>query len=214
MASTYEALMEEKNRNLRVHGPEYLRKLTHAFNDEIYVAIQMLGEDLKTAWDMNKRVYIIGNGGSAANAIHIANDLHYGIGACGESVPICGLRVEALTANSAIMSCLGNDIGYERIFAHQIKQKAEPGDLLIALSGSGNSKNIVNALAEAEMIGMNTHVILGYSGGQCAKIAKKIIHFKVNDMQIAEDCQLIVSHMCMQWLSQNKPRSESNGGKR
>jgi D-sedoheptulose 7-phosphate isomerase len=111
-----------------------------------------------------------------------------------------GLRVEALSANVAVLTCLANDIGYDQIYAEQIKVKARSGDVLIALSGSGNSANIVNALEAGNALGMKTFAILGYSGGRCKKVAQYPIHFEIDDMQIAEDLQLIVGHMCMQWL--------------
>ena len=116
-----------------------------------------------------------------------------------------GLKVEALTANSAVITCLGNDIGYDMIFSHQLLNKASEGDLLIALSGSGNSQNVVNALKKARDKGLISHAILAFNGGLCKDLADNPIHFPINDMQIAEDLQLIIGHLCMQWLSSNKP---------
>ena len=75
---------------------------------------------------------------------------------------------------------------------------------MIALSGSGNSKNIINAIHMANSKGLKTFAILAFSGGECIKIAKHPIHFPIQDMQIAEDLQLIIGHLCMQWLSINK----------
>ena len=111
------------------------------------------------------------------------------------------MKVEALSANPAVMSCLANDIDFSEIFSEQLLVKAEAGDLLLVLSGSGNSPNVVRALEVANKIGMKTFAILGYSGGKCAELAQVPIHFRIEDMQIAEDLQLIVGHMCMQWLS-------------
>ena len=97
---------------------------------------------------------------------------------------------------------MANDLGYDQIYAEQLKVKAQPGDVLIALSGSGNSLNIIKALEAGNAIGMKTFAILGYSGGRCKDIAQYPIHFEIDDMQIAEDLQLIVGHICMQWLCQ------------
>ena len=147
-----------------------------------------------------------GNGGSAGNAIHIANDFNYGIDKNGG----IGLSVEALPANTSVLTCLANDEGYETIFSQQLKVKATPDDLLIVFSGSGNSANVVEALKVGNEIGMKTYAILGYSGGRCKELAKFPIHFEIDDMQISEDLQLIVGHMCMQWLVENgKERIES-----
>ena len=114
-----------------------------------------------------QQVFLCGNGGSAANALHIANDLHYGIGACGPAPIIPGLRVEALPANTGIITCLANDTGYENIYANQLIVKANQNDLLIALSGSGNSNNIVHAIKAAKGLRMKTVAILAFNGGQC-----------------------------------------------
>ena len=159
--------------------------------------IKHLAETLLVVWREGRQVMICGNGGSAGNAIHLANDFLYGVG-CGK-VP--GMKVEALPANSAVISCLANDEGYEYIFSEQIKAKGCPGDVLLVLSGSGNSPNVVNALNTAKERQLETFAILGFDGGQCLKLAKYPIHFPVNDMQVSEDTQLIVGHICMQWLS-------------
>ncbi|MAQ88908.1 MAG: phosphoheptose isomerase [Rhodopirellula sp.] len=183
----------------------YLTRLNDSFNNEVIENINLLAQGLREAWCNGKNVYICGNGGSAGNAIHLANDLHYGIGACGNGEKCKGIKVEALPANGAILTCLANDIGYENVFSHQLETKADEGDLLIVLSGSGNSKNIISALHTGKRLGMQTYAILGYKGGQSKEIADVSIHFSVNDMQIAEDTQIIVGHMCMQWLSMHKP---------
>ena len=184
----------------------YLQRLDRCFTDRIIELVKQFSDDLYQAWSSKKQVFICGNGGSAANAIHITNDFHYGVGACGSTPQISGLKVEALTANSAVLTCLGNDIGYENIFSQQLEVKANPGDLLIVLSGSGNSPNIIQALKTAKSLGMKSYAILAFNGGHSLKLADVPIHFPVDDMQIAEDTQLIIGHMCMQWLSINKPQ--------
>jgi D-sedoheptulose 7-phosphate isomerase len=93
-------------------------------------------------------------------------------------------------------------LGYDQVFSEQLRVKGQPGDLLLALSGSGNSQNIVTAIEMANEIGMTTFAILAFSGGRCREVVQFPIHFSVHDMQIAEDIQLVVGHMCMQWLSQ------------
>ena len=183
----------------------YLQRLQSCFSVEVLAAVETLAEELRQAWIDGRNVYICGNGGSAANAMHLANDFHYGIGACGPGPSLPGLRVEALPANAGIITCLANDIGYANIYAYQLQVKGQPGDLLIVLSGSGNSANVVNALETANALGMKTFAILAYSGGSCRELAQVPIFFEIDDMQIAEDTQLVVGHLCMQWLSSNKP---------
>jgi len=158
-----------------------------------------LASAFRLAWDSGKTIYLCGNGGSAGNAIHLANDFTYGAGVKRG----IGLRIEALTANAAVITCLANDIGYENIFSEQLRVKANAGDVLVVFSGSGNSGNVVNALEMGNRLGMTTFAVLGYDGGKCKTIAQHPIHFAVDDMQIAEDLQLIVGHMVMQWLYEN-----------
>ena len=183
----------------------YLERLQSCFTKSNLEAVEDLARELRQTWCDGRNVYICGNGGSAANAIHIANDLHYGTGACGQGEKLPGLRVEALSANSGVITCLANDTGYENIFSHQIEVKGRQGDILIALSGSGNSPNIIKALKTSNKKGLKTYAIIAYNGGLCKGIANTSIHFDINDMQIAEDTQLVVGHLCMQWLSSNKP---------
>ena len=183
----------------------YLERLKTSFNKKNLEAVENLARELRQAWINGQNVYICGNGGSAANAIHIANDLHYGIGACGPGAKLPGLRIEALPANTSVITCLANDIGYENIYTHQIQVKSKKDDILIVLSGSGNSPNIIKALDTANSIGLKTFAILAFAGGKCKELANTAIHFEINDMQIAEDNQLVVGHLCMQWLNSNKP---------
>ena len=183
----------------------YLERLQECFDKTNIESIEKLATELRQAWIEGRRVYICGNGGSAANAVHIANDLHYGIGACGPGTKVPGLRIEALSANTGIITCLANDTGYDNIYSHQVEVKSQKEDILIALSGSGNSSNIIKALETANRKGLRTFAILAFDGGKCKSLVKTAIHFKINDMQIAEDTQLVVGHLCMQWLNSHKP---------
>ena len=113
-----------------------------------------------------------------------------------------GLKVDALTSNSAIVTCLANDIGYENIFSYQLSVKANKEDLLLVLSGSGNSKNIIKALDKANEMGMFSVAVLGFDGGKAKDIATLPIHFPVDDMQISEDLQMISMNICMKWIAE------------
>lgn len=135
--------------------------------------------------------------------MHLANDFLYGISKSHGS----GLRVNALSANAAVLTCLANDEGYEAIFALQLAVQARKSDVLIALSGSGNSPNIIKALEQARKIGLRSYAILGYRGGKAKALADVAIHFEVEDMQLAEDLQLVVGHMLMQWLYAHRPQA-------
>ena len=143
-------------------------------------------------------MFVCGNGGSGANAIHTANDFLYGITKRIGS----GLRCKALSANTSVITCLANDEGYSEIFAYQIAAEADPGDILIALSGSGNSPNILRAIDVANEKDLSTYGILGFDGGKAKSIVRTAIHTPVNDMQVSEDIQMIILHIISQWLSE------------
>ena len=99
-----------------------------------------------------------------------------------------------------MLTCLANDIGYDKVFSEQLRVKAEPGDVLVVLSGSGNSANVVNALEIGNQLGMITLAIVAFDGGQCKDLAKHPMHFPIHDMQVAEELQLIVGHIVMRRL--------------
>mgnify|MGYP006424389283 FL=1 len=182
------------------HFNEYAGKLNEAFKGfQNLETVALLAKSLRIALNEQQQLFLCGNGGSAGNAIHLANDFNYGV----DLENGIGLRVDALPANAAVITCLANDEGYDNIFSQQLKVKANKGDVLLALSGSGNSPNIIRALEVGNKIGMQTFAILGFSGGVCKEVAQHSIHFPIDDMQISEDLQLMVGHMCMQWLSQN-----------
>ena len=176
---------------------QYVSRLESVLKEADWSPVEHLAQVLLEAVASHRQVFICGNGGSAGNAIHLANDFLYGIEPGGDS-----LNVEALSANSAVLTCLGNDIGYDNIYAHQLKVKAKAQDVLIVLSGSGNSPNIVNALEVANNLEMNTFAVLGYSGGKAKELAQHPIHFAIDDMQISEDLQMIVGHMLMQFMAE------------
>ena len=189
------------------HFTLYAKRLALALESREWDDVERLALDILKVWRENRQLFIVGNGGSAGNAIHLANDFLYGVAS---KLPNHGMKVEALSANAAVLTCLANDINYAAIFSEQLFAKAEVDDLLVVLSGSGNSPNVVQALEVANAIGMKTFAILGFSGGRCNELAQIPIHFKIDDMQIAEDLQLIVGHMCMQWLSVKANSSSLN----
>ena len=181
---------------------DYALRLSNILLSTDWSYVEELAHDMQRCWVNKKQVFLCGNGGSAGNAIHLANDYLYGIAKRHGG----GLRVNALSANSAVLTCLGNDIGYDKIFAEQLAVQGQEDDLLIVLSGSGNSPNIVAALEQAKKSGIKSYAILGFTGGCCKSLADVAIHFPVEDMQISEDLQLVVGHMLMQWLYANQPQ--------
>jgi len=180
---------------------DYRNRLVGCLQSYDWSGVEKLARKIIAAQQEDKHIFLCGNGGSAANAIHIANDF-----LCLRSSGK-GAKVIALPANQAILTCLANDTGYENIFSSQVEQLGGKGDILIGLSGSGNSRNILNAINTAKKMGILTCAILGFDGGKCLGLADMSIHFPVKDMQLAEDLQLIVGHMLMQWFK----KGSSNG---
>jgi len=179
---------------------DYSIRLQKVLAEADWSGVKLLGDALLECWKTGRQVFLCGNGGSACNAMHLANDFLYGISKKKGSA----LRVTALTANSSVLTCLANDEGYDHIFSHQLAVLGRERDVLIAFSGSGNSPNILSALEQARQLGMKSYAVLGFSGGKAKSMADVAIHFPVDDMQIAEDLQLIVGHMLMQWLYKNR----------
>lgn len=135
-----------------------------------------------------RRVFLCGNGGSAANALHLANDLTG-----------CGIDAEALCADVSVMSMIANDYGWEEVFAFPLRAKAEDGDLLIALSGSGRSKNILRALAAAREEGATTFAVFGAWQEHSRDNVDHMIEAG-RDMQEAEEYQIHLAHETMREL--------------
>lgn len=167
-------------------------------------SIELFFHEVLSVWRKNGQIFVCGNGGSAANALHIANDLFYGVA----KEKGRGIKAHALAANQPIMTCLANDISYGEVFSMQLDLLANPGDMLIALSGSGNSTNILNALRKAKKIKISSVAILGYSGGAALEMADIPVHVPIHDMQISEDVQMIIGHALMQWLYEQNPNKD------
>jgi len=175
---------------------KYLTRFNAAIHAHDWSDLLPLVDALEACWRDDRQLFLCGNGGSAANAVHLANDFLYGI----DKPAGHGLRVTALPANTAIITCLANDVAYAEVYAQQLTALARRGDLLVVLSGSGNSPNIVRALEKGRELGLMSFAILGFTGGRCLQLADHPIYFPVNDMQVAEDLQMMVGHMIMQHL--------------
>ena len=156
--------------------------------------LMLLVNAMSRCYEEDKTIYICGNGGSAANAIHAANDLSY-TGSLLAKKKGKGIKCEALSANSSVLTCIANDISYADIYSNQLEAKGTNGDLLITLSGSGNSENIVKAIHQAKVKSMETVLIVGFDGGKAKSLVDISLHSEINDMQIAEDIQLVIIHL-------------------
>jgi len=175
---------------------EYIDRLKKTLDRLDQKAIARLGEMLEKARLSGNGIFIFGNGGSGANASHIAGDFVKGAS--------FGLdqryRFTCLNDNASGLMATANDIGWDFIFSEPLKGFLRSGDLVIGISGSGNSANVVNGIETAKAMGAFTVAFSGYSGGKIAKLADLSIHVPVEDMEISEDVHLIIAHMVKQAL--------------
>lgn len=152
-------------------------------------AVQMVGKAFKDG----KKIITCGNGGSASTASHYITDWAKMINLeTGEK-----FRGLSLVDNVGLITAFGNDLSYDEVFSGQCKSIIDEGDLLIAVSGSGNSPNILKAINLANEMGAHTLAILGYDGGKASKLAKHSFIVPSFDMQVCEDIHLMFGHMVM-----------------
>lgn len=144
-----------------------------------------------------KRIFICGNGGSASTAAHFECDFNKGV-SYDQDIKY---DFECLSDNVPMMMAIANDMGYDDIFVVPLRNKLNKGDVVIGISGSGNSENVVRAIAYANEAGAETIAICGYSGGKIKELAKYNIHVNIDNMQITEDVHLILDHMMVYILS-------------
>jgi Phosphoheptose isomerase len=151
---------------------------------------------LARARDQGHRIFVMGNGGSAATASHFVCDFNKGLSYQR------GKKFQFICLNDNIPTVMAyaNDVGFEDIFVEQLKNFFSPGDLVIGISGSGNSRNVLKALEYARANGGVTLALVGYDGGALKKIAEHCVHVQINDMQIVEDIHMMLDHMAMRVL--------------
>src|SRR5258708_26107632 len=175
---------------------EYLDRCSEVFRSLELRQVEGLGADGCLAWARQTFVFACGNGGSGSNASHFCAD-------AGKNTlrredftndKMRRLRILSLTDNTPNILAWGNDEGFDRVFVEQLKNYASPGDTLVAISGSGNSPNVLNAVEWANAHGLVTWGITGYDGGKLLKTAKKSLHVPLFDMGMVESVHLVVFH--------------------
>lgn len=174
----------------------YLQKEISVLNKLDTLELNRAINAIVVAWKCGANIYIMGNGGSAATASHFVCDFNKGI----SERTIKKFRLICLNDNIPIMTAIANDFSYDEIFSYQLKGILKSEDLIVAISGSGNSKNIIRAVEYAKECGNKVIGITGYDGGKLKKMADYSMHVDVNDMQIAEDVHMIFDHMMMNIL--------------
>jgi D-sedoheptulose 7-phosphate isomerase len=171
---------------------DYLDRICREIQRLDLTQIEAFSVLLEEAYHAGKFVFIIGNGGSGANASHLCEDLCKCTLRDFENQK--RLRVLSLTDNTAGIMAWANDEGYDRIFVEQLKNLASPGDYLVAISGSGNSPNILKAVDWANTHGMTTLGFTGFGGGKLKSLAHHNIHAGIDDMGIVESLHQVVFH--------------------
>ena len=181
--------------------------ILNTYSQEVITAIQntdmttlaKMAELLFAAKDKDLTIYTVGNGGSAATASHICNDLLKGCGVCGNP----GYKAECLCDSTAVLTCLANDFDYESVFSIQLRAKAHAGDILIAYSGSGNSPNVLEAVHMAKEKGMTVLGFTGRDGGKLAPMCDLALIAPTDSMEQIEDLHMLYVHVlshCLQKL--------------
>ena len=170
----------------------YLQYFTDSLDTLDQKEVEQFLDLLIDAYENDRMVFIIGNGGSAANASHFANDLCKGtLQSMGQTKR---LRALSLTDNVALMTAYGNDEGYASIFEQQLRTFARPNDIVVAISGSGNSPNVISAINWANENGLHTVGVTGFGGGKLKNIAQSTVHVPLNDMCTSESVHSVIFH--------------------
>lgn len=177
----------------------YKNKLFNALDTVDLAGVAKAIDILTKARDNNRHVFVCGNGGSASTASHFVTDMLKGASFNREN----RFRIMALTDSMATITAYSNDVSYECIFLEQLKNFAEAGDVFMAISGSGNSPNVLCATEYANSIGCETIALTGRDGGKLSQVAKLNIQVKEPHMGRIEDGHLIVTHMLCYYFMEN-----------
>lgn len=182
---------------------EYIKKLQHGLEKVEWKKVEAVARLIYDAWKKNKQVFILGNGGSASTASHMACDLGKGtLKNVYSNEP--RLRVISLTDNVATLTAFSNDVSFDEVFVQQLKNLVNKGDIVIGLSASGNSTNIVKAMEWAKAHGATTIGLLGFDGGALKQIIEHAIIFPEKHYGRSEDCHLILNHIILSYLMEYK----------
>ncbi|MDU1906879.1 MAG: HAD-IIIA family hydrolase [Eggerthella sp.] len=179
---------------------DYRKALKRYYEEEVAIiksldvdAVNRVLNMFEEAREAKSRIYIFGNGGSAATASHFCCDFNKGV----SSVKNPAYRFECLSDNVPTMMAVANDLSYEEVFSFSLSKRIEPGDIVVGISGSGNSQNVVNALNVGRKMGARTGGFVGYDGGVIKELVDECVHIPISNMQIVEDLHMILDHSMM-----------------
>ena len=180
----------------------YLDEIRRCLEELPRADVARFVECIERAYREDRQVYVIGNGGSAATASHMACDLAKNVYPPAAMTTVRRFRVASLTDNVALITALANDVGYERVFSEQLHNVLQKDDLVIAISASGNSPNILSALALARERGARTAALLGFDGGEARRMVDVALVVASNDYGHVEDLHLVLNHLVAAWMRQ------------
>jgi len=186
----------------------YFDNLKYIINQLDLSSISNFIEEFSDSYEKNQTIFVAGNGGSSSTASTMANDIGFDImRKTGASKPV---KVHALTENSAVITAIANDTGYDNIFINQLKIHYKEGDKLLVISASGNSKNLILASEWVKEKGGKVIGLLGFAGGDLKNICDHCVHVKTGAGEYGpvEDLHLIINHIMAHWL-QNKLKIKS-----
>jgi D-sedoheptulose 7-phosphate isomerase len=190
---------------VKQHIDGYLERLRFAIDTLPRDNIERLGELLYRAYSDSKHVFVLGNGGSASTASHMAADLAKNT----IEQNMRRFRILSLNDNTALLTALANDLGYENVFAEQLKNLIRAGDVLIAISAGGNSPNVLAAIRCAQERSAEVAVIVGFGGGRAAGLADLPIVVDSDHYGVVEDVHLVINHILVDYfkrrLSDDRP---------
>lgn len=180
----------------KLDAPAFLVRVGQELGRINPAEVKALADAIYECYQHKRMVFLCGNGGSGSNASHFCEDLGKGTlrREDYDNDSKARLRVISLTDNTPYILAWGNDEGFERVFVEQLKNLASPGDLLIAISGSGNSANVLRAVEWANNHGMKTFGCTGFSGGKLRRLAQQALHVHLDDMGIVESIHLTAFH--------------------
>lgn len=184
---------------------EYAKEMARASETIDPAAIERAGSLLVDAYARGARMFSCGNGGSAAIANHMQCDHLKGIRTGTDLAP----QVLSLSTNVEVLTAIANDIGYHEIFVYQLQSQARPGDVLIAVSSSGRSRNIVDALTWARDNGLRTIAITGFEGGAARTVADVAIHVDCTNYGVVEDLHQAVMHALAQYVRHTRMAADT-----
>ncbi len=181
---------------MQEHVDSYLARLRAAVDALPRDRLELLGELLFRAYENEKQVFTLGNGGSASTASHMAADLAKNT--IGPNMR--RFRILSLNDNTSIMTALANDMGYENVFCEQLMNLITAGDLLVVISASGNSENVLKAMSYAQERSAQVVGLLGFDGGRAATIADLSIIVPSDHYGVIEDAHLIINHIFVDYF--------------